>query len=47
MTQFAVAHTYEEHEGDHTNSIAERIEMHVLPCFSNNLSFSANAPIWT
>jgi S-formylglutathione hydrolase len=41
MTRFGVAHTYEEYEGDHTNRIAERIEMHVLPFFSNNLSFSA------
>src|ERR1700730_14884626 len=41
MTRFAVAHTYQEYEGDHTNRIAERIEMHVLPFFSNNLSFSA------
>jgi S-formylglutathione hydrolase len=40
MTRFGVAHTYEEYEGDHTNRIADRIEMHVLPFFSNALSFS-------
>jgi S-formylglutathione hydrolase len=41
MTRFGVGHTYEEYDGDHTNRIAERIEMKVLPFFSDNLSFSA------
>jgi hypothetical protein len=43
MTRFAVAHTYEEYDGDHTNRIADRIEMQVLPFFSNNLSSSRKA----
>src|SRR5580658_10663732 len=43
MTRFAVAHTYQEYEGDHTNRIADRIEMHVLPFFSDNLRLSAKA----
>ena len=41
MARFLIPHYYEEYEGDHTNRIAERIEMHVLPFFSNNLSLSA------
>jgi S-formylglutathione hydrolase FrmB len=41
MTRFAIAHTYEEYDGDHTNRVADRIEMHVLPFFSTNLEFSA------
>jgi S-formylglutathione hydrolase len=39
MTRFGVQHTYEEYEGDHTNKVFDRIEMHVLPFFSRNLSF--------
>jgi S-formylglutathione hydrolase len=45
MTRFAVAHTYQEYEGDHTNRIADRIEMHVLPFFSDNLRLSAKAEV--
>ena len=44
MTRFAIAHTYEEYDGDHTNKIDERIEMKVLPFFSNNLSFATKTP---
>jgi hypothetical protein len=40
-------HTYEEYEGDHTNRIADRVEMHVLPFFSNHLSFSAKTSVST
>jgi S-formylglutathione hydrolase len=40
MTRFGIAHVYEEYDGDHTNRRAERIELKVLPFFSNNLSFS-------
>jgi enterochelin esterase-like enzyme len=42
MTRFGVAHTYEEYDGDHTNRIAERIEVHVLPFFSRTLSFASS-----
>jgi len=38
MTRFGVTHTYEEYDGDHTNRVAQRIEMSVLPFFSNNLA---------
>ena len=35
-----IRHTFETYEGDHTNRVPERIEKHVLPFFSNNLSFT-------
>ncbi len=41
FTTFGIAHTFETYDGDHTNRIGERIEMNVLPFFSQNLSFSA------
>ena len=44
MTRFGVQHAYEEYDGDHTNKVFERIEMHVLPFFSKNLSFEAKTP---
>jgi S-formylglutathione hydrolase FrmB len=44
MTRYGIAHTYEEYDGDHTNRVADRIEMHVLPFFSSNLSAPAKAP---
>ena len=43
FTKFGVTHTYEEYEGDHTNKVFERIETNVLPFFSKNLSFDAEA----
>jgi S-formylglutathione hydrolase len=44
MTRDGVAHMYEEYDGDHTNRRAERIELNVLPFFSNNLSFAVKGP---
>ncbi len=44
MTRYGVAHMYEEYDGDHTNRRAERIELNVLPFFSNNLSFAVKRP---
>ena len=41
MTTFGVTHAYDEYDGDHTNKVAERIELHVLPFFSKNLSFGS------
>ncbi|WP_420148307.1 alpha/beta hydrolase [Spirosoma sp.] len=38
LTNYQIAHTYEEYEGDHLNRIAERIEQKMLPFFSKNLS---------
>lgn len=39
LTNYGIAHTYEEYQGDHLNRIAERIEQKMLPFFSANLSF--------
>lgn len=39
LTEFGIAHTFETYDGDHTNRIAARVEMKVLPFFSNHLSF--------
>ena len=47
LTRFGIAHTYAEYDGDHTNRIAERIEQHVLPFFSSNLSSTAKVPAST
>jgi S-formylglutathione hydrolase FrmB len=41
LTSFGINHTFETYEGNHTNRIGERIEMKVLPFFSQNLNFSA------
>jgi S-formylglutathione hydrolase len=41
LKMFNIAHTFETYEGNHTNRVPERIEMKVLPFFSNNLSFAA------
>ena len=41
LKAFGVPHTFETYEGDHGNKVTERIEMKVLPFFSNQLSFTA------
>jgi hypothetical protein len=42
MTRLRIPHSYEEYDGDHTNKVGERIELHVLPFFSKNLAAPAN-----
>ena len=42
MTRLRIPHSYEEYEGDHTNKVGERVELHVLPFFSKNLAAPAN-----
>ncbi|MES2626378.1 MAG: alpha/beta fold hydrolase [Pseudomonadota bacterium] len=37
MTQAGIPHTFETYEGDHNNKVSERIEMKVLPFFSEHL----------
>jgi enterochelin esterase-like enzyme len=38
-----IAHTFEEHDGDHNNRAAERIETKLLPFFSRSLKFEARS----
>lgn len=40
LTRLGIEHTYQEYDGDHTNRVRERVEIGVLPFFSNALSFS-------
>jgi hypothetical protein len=42
MARLRVPHSYEEYDGDHTNKVKDRIELHVLPFFSKNLAAPAN-----
>jgi hypothetical protein len=42
MTRLRIPHHYEDYDGDHTNKVRDRIEMHVLPFFSKNLAAPAN-----
>jgi S-formylglutathione hydrolase FrmB len=39
LKRFGVPHTYLTYEGDHGNRVPQRIEEHVLPFFSQHLSF--------
>jgi S-formylglutathione hydrolase FrmB len=39
LDSYGVAHTYETYEGDHSNRVAQRVEEHVLPFFSQHLKF--------
>jgi enterochelin esterase-like enzyme len=42
MTRLAIAHSYEEYDGDHTSKVGERIERNLLPFFSMTLAAPAN-----
>ena len=39
LEAYEIPHSFETYEGDHTNRVAERYEMHVLPFFSDVLDF--------
>ena len=41
LQAYAIPTAFETYEGDHVNRIAERVEQHVLPYFSQHLSFGA------
>jgi hypothetical protein len=41
LTGSGVPHTFDTHQGDHTNRVPGRIEQQVLPVFSNPLSCTA------
>ena len=42
MAKLHIPHSFEEYDGDHTNRVAERLELYVLPFFSKNLVAPAN-----
>jgi enterochelin esterase-like enzyme len=41
LEAYGIPASFETYEGDHVNRIAERVEQHVLPYFSQHLSFQA------
>jgi hypothetical protein len=43
LTRFGLEHTFETYDGDHGNRIPQRLEEKVLPFFSQQLSFGAQA----
>ncbi len=40
LIRYDIPHSFEIHDGDHTNRMAVRVETKVLPFFSRNLSFA-------
>ncbi len=40
LTRLNLAHTFETYEGDHTNHLKDRVELKVLPFFSQHLNFN-------
>jgi S-formylglutathione hydrolase len=43
LTRFGLQHTFETYDGDHGNRIPQRLEEKVLPFFSQQLTFEAQA----
>jgi enterochelin esterase-like enzyme len=41
LNAYGLNYKFETYEGDHTNRIADRVEMKLLPFFSQNLNFAA------
>jgi hypothetical protein len=39
LNDYGIAHFFEIYDGDHTSGVAGRIEHHLLPFFTKNLSF--------
>jgi len=39
LDKYGIAHTFEIYEGTHTSKVADRFQNHVIPFFSQNLSF--------
>jgi S-formylglutathione hydrolase len=42
LTQAGIAHSFSTYEGDHNNRVAERMAKHVMPFFSEQLSFGSS-----
>jgi hypothetical protein len=45
LTEYGIAHTFEEYEGDHSNRIPQRLEEKVLPFFLRVFAEAKNATI--
>jgi S-formylglutathione hydrolase FrmB len=44
LDKYGVANSFEVYEGTHTSKVADRIQNHVIPFFSQNLCFQAACP---
>jgi S-formylglutathione hydrolase FrmB len=44
LDKYGVANNFEVYEGTHTSKVADRIQNHVIPFFSQNLCFQAACP---
>jgi hypothetical protein len=42
LKQYGIEHSFESYDGDHTNRIAARVEMKVIPFFSSHLASRAD-----
>jgi len=43
LTRFGIVHVYEEYDGGHNDKRAERVELKVLPFFSDHLAFAVKS----
>ena len=43
LDKYGIANSFEVYEGTHTSKVADRIQNHVIPFFSQNLCFQARA----
>ena len=41
LDKYGIANSFEVYEGTHTSKVADRIQNHVIPFFSQNLCFQA------
>ena len=44
LTSYGLPHVFEIYDGNHVNHIADRVELHVLPFFSDNLAATRGSP---
>ena len=45
LDKYGIANSFEVYEGTHTSKVADRIQNHVIPFFSQNLCFQAALPV--
>jgi len=44
LDTYGIANSFELYSGDHISAVADRMQNHVLPFFSRNLSFEDSSP---